>query len=302
MFLSRLTGLAKDWGVWDDTYRFVAGDYPDYVKVNLLPSTFDNAQIHMVSIIGLDGRICFHQVHDPARQRFYQLPEFAGGPETRRILEQLVRLEESGKLQGLLMTGHGPLLLAASSILPSDGSGPSRGFVVMGQFLDANLREELNRQVGLPLSIQVASRTAPPTEAFLLPALSPSEPAWGLERATGAWTFIPSADLYQQPKLQLCIVMDREVTLEGLRSMGVATLVVMLASLVFLGEVFSGGLTAGKGRGSVIRPWQPAPGISAAWCWPACWESWSVPDSSCWLIATSRAKRRALSAIRADGR
>lgn len=49
-----LDSKAGDWSIWDDTYRFMAGQYPDYVQVNMQDVSFVELDVNLMLFV--DGR------------------------------------------------------------------------------------------------------------------------------------------------------------------------------------------------------------------------------------------------------
>lgn len=49
---SKNFSVLKDWSSWDDTYNFINNDYPEYVDVNLVESTFTNLDVNFIILLG----------------------------------------------------------------------------------------------------------------------------------------------------------------------------------------------------------------------------------------------------------
>lgn len=119
-----LDALARDWGRWDDSYRFVQDRNPGFSQANLSwESLITSTRIHLLLIADVDGRTVWSgfrtTVHHPS-----EFPAaLAGG-------------QPLPSTAGILLTPEGPLLIAVQPILKSDGSGASRGTLVMGRLLD----------------------------------------------------------------------------------------------------------------------------------------------------------------------
>jgi len=50
-----------DWSVWDDTYLYIKGDYPEFPEVNLQKATFENTMLNFMIYLD-DKNQLVHQV------------------------------------------------------------------------------------------------------------------------------------------------------------------------------------------------------------------------------------------------
>ena len=130
--IERLETSAKDYGVWDDTYDFIYSRSEEYVKSNYVDETFKTNNWDILFILTTDNSVAF--------SKGYSLDE----EEERVISEGLISFiinknylfEEEGKESAIVASPEGILMLATHPILRSSGSGPSRGRVVCGRYLN----------------------------------------------------------------------------------------------------------------------------------------------------------------------
>jgi sensor domain CHASE-containing protein len=52
-----LRSAAGDWAPWDDTYRFLRGENPDYVRDNLAPETYRILDLDALILTDAAGRV-----------------------------------------------------------------------------------------------------------------------------------------------------------------------------------------------------------------------------------------------------
>ena len=126
--------IVKDWGPWDDTYAYVAGEKPDYVAVNLGKPALQKLQLNFIIITDNKGDILYGEGYDlkndvvtPLRPDI--VAELAREGST---LRNMVTVSQPG---GLLNLPRGPVIMSTYPVLRSDYTGPSRGVVMMGRFL-----------------------------------------------------------------------------------------------------------------------------------------------------------------------
>ncbi|MEW6182882.1 MAG: PAS domain S-box protein [Bacillota bacterium] len=153
--LNALSGLLEDldvkladWAAWDDTYAFMENKNSEYIKSNLVDSSFLNQDINLVAFIDSSGRIVFAGCFDLDTKTETPVPQ-----SLKKYLSPgspVFRKEESVK--GIINLPEGPLLVAARPVLTSQGSGPSRGTAVMGRYLDDSVVAQLAETTGLSLT------------------------------------------------------------------------------------------------------------------------------------------------------
>lgn len=130
-----------DWAVWDDTFLFLKGEYPDYPAVNLLPETFENNQVNFMLFSDGSGSNIYQSAYDLKRVEPIRLPA--------EYYEDFSRLD---KAQGYVMTELGLAFYSKQPVYKSDGSGTAAGSLVMGKFLDHNYVDKMGKELGLLLS------------------------------------------------------------------------------------------------------------------------------------------------------
>ncbi|HOF88151.1 MAG TPA: CHASE4 domain-containing protein, partial [Armatimonadota bacterium] len=113
-----LCTIARDWGAWDTAYRFVTAGDPLFVRENFTALTLASLQVTHVALFDRAGAL---------RARY-------GAPLPPEMLV-LARTTAGAACHGLLRTADDVLLVAASPILRSDGSGPVAGTLVMTRTL-----------------------------------------------------------------------------------------------------------------------------------------------------------------------
>ena len=144
-----LSRLAADWGNWDASYRFVAGEDSDF-KGDLIYPTFEDIGINFIAIVDRRGRTVFSSIYDlDEKVAKSPPPEFVG-----RISPESPILKGMEKpVSGLLRTSEGLMLVGINPILTTEGKGPSRGLIAMGRFLKAGELKILRDILQLPFEL-----------------------------------------------------------------------------------------------------------------------------------------------------
>ncbi len=126
----------SDWANWDDSYEFVASHDPAFVESNLTITALQGLDLHLIGLFDADGKTA-SVLATNAQDEPVTLPEF---PATGLELDHPLRLHDMNNLEefrgGILPTKAGPMLVVSRLILTSDATGPGRGTIIMGRFID----------------------------------------------------------------------------------------------------------------------------------------------------------------------
>lgn len=133
--LAQLSAVTGDWAPWDDAYAFVQGRYPGFVKSNLDRPTLANLDLDLLVIYDLAGNMLWGELirddtlSDPGVLRVFE-------PENP-VLERLISHGAlDSRVDGLLSTALGPMLVSSQPIITSSKEGPIAGTMIMAQFFD----------------------------------------------------------------------------------------------------------------------------------------------------------------------
>lgn len=72
---NKYIGAANDWGHWDDTYYFLQGKNDNYIRDNLMPSTFENLDISFVIYTDNKDFILYQRFYDFSENKITAFPE-----------------------------------------------------------------------------------------------------------------------------------------------------------------------------------------------------------------------------------
>ena len=148
--IDQLDQTVFDWASWDDAYAFVVDRNEEFIQSNLIIDTFKTVDINAMFFFDLEGKTVWGRVIDLESEGSMELPELPddGLPRGHPLL---VHEEGRGPVKGLMQSALGPMLLAARPVLTSEDTGPPRGTMVMGRFLDAGRIESLQERLHIPV-------------------------------------------------------------------------------------------------------------------------------------------------------
>jgi len=146
--------LVKDNAVWDDAYHFLQGSNPDYMAGNYAPRVDTTGQ-DVVMVFDANKRLVAaaapHDEKNPSSPPAgLDLAALAGSS-----------LFSDKAVAGLVGAKDGVLMLAAYPVVHSDGSGPSLGWLVFGQFLDARTLAKISHLASATNCSEVTSVNGP---------------------------------------------------------------------------------------------------------------------------------------------
>jgi diguanylate cyclase (GGDEF)-like protein/PAS domain S-box-containing protein len=162
--LKELDRIASDWAAWDDSYRFIKDRNQAYIESNLPDKAVANLDVHFILFIGADGQLSYSKSVDINTFQNTKLPD--GLVENLPLSAGLFQFKSltEGR-QAIIMLGGKPLLLAARQIITSNFTGPSRGFIVIGRFIDDVLLKKFSELTHLSINIvSVPERYSAPSQ------------------------------------------------------------------------------------------------------------------------------------------
>ncbi len=228
-----------DWSAWDDTYQFIQdrqdGLPSHYLDSNLTPEALANLKVNLVMYWNVDRQIVYETGFDLTQNRKIAVTDALRKHICASSL--ILRTPDRQTVQtGLLLLPEGPMLLTSQPILTSRGSGPMRGTIIFGRYLDISKLQQLNPRYHVNV-YQAGDRRLPGDFAAIAAQFSTTaiqvQPL--NEQVIGGYLLL--RDLYQQPALMVRVDVPRDIYQQGQQN-----LQGLMAALMILGVTF--GITA----------------------------------------------------------
>ena len=164
--ITTLNGICRDWASWDDAYRFLADRNAMFIKSNLAASSFSDNHLNLILFYDLAGSYVAGNTFDLQENSFSSVADF---PLTTLPAALSPFFPPAGGQggAGMINTSRGPLLFSCRPILQSDNSGPPRGVLVMGYFLDDRVIGQLGEQVVQELRISPVTALSAPDQKIM---------------------------------------------------------------------------------------------------------------------------------------
>ena len=249
-----LNSIVLDWGVWDDTYRFVSGDRdfaPAYVETNLPNFTFINLHLNFIIMVNSSGAIQYGQGFDFEKMDFAPLrPDLLAEVADResRFNSLTSQMDPHMPVTGFLDLPEGIVVITACPIVRSDYSGPPRGRIIMGRYLDRGEIGRIAKDTNLDISIVPLGKSPVSQGDRPVPTGGDDPPV--LIRTPGDRVIGVNAvirDIYGASSIVLAYHLPRDIVLQG-RDTVLLFLSLQLAIIIIIG-----GLIFWQLDGQVLR-------------------------------------------------
>lgn len=231
--LTEVSSRTLDYASWDDTYAFIEDGNPAYVKTNLTDQWFNNIRVNLMLFVHSTGRVVAAKAFDLSTQKEIPVPAVFRGPFPPE--HPLLRYADpAAGVEGILPLAEGLMLIASRPILPTAGTPPPRGAVIMGRYLDDLEVQRLSAITHLPLTVRRLDDSPPPPWLTTGPGVGGRFPIVTIpqndERITG---YVALADIDGKPGAILEVDSPREVYARGRLATGYLVLLFGAAGLGF---------------------------------------------------------------------
>lgn len=225
---------AADWAEWDDTYAFVEDLNERYIKENLTDETFQILRANLLIFLDTHKNVRHQQGFDLREEKTVEVNK----DDLVAILSipgLTLHEHEKSHLAGVVLLPQGPMLVASRPILNSQHSGPVKGTLIMGRYLDQAELEQLSKRVHAELSVE-RSQPRQADQNFnraLLNIVKGEEKTVVPVSETQIAGFAAIRDVQGESPLIARVMMSRDIT-----SHGAWTLTYLFISLLLITTVF----------------------------------------------------------------
>jgi PAS domain S-box-containing protein len=138
-----LLSTTQDWAWWDDMAQYAQGTNAGFIDRNANPANLATVKVHLFIILDEKGQVLHSILLSPDFSTNTSAPEDILGP-IRTTPGMIGHTATDPGTAGLLQFPEGPMILASTPILLSDKSGPARGTVIMGRYLDYGPHQKIS--------------------------------------------------------------------------------------------------------------------------------------------------------------
>ena len=230
--IDQLNSTETDWASWNDTYAFIMDRNQNYISANLDTEALTNLGLNLILFVDSSGQ--------PVFIRMVNLDTKMETPVPKNFLKNLFKKgtlvcrNESDIFKGIVLLPEGSLLISSQPILTSEGNGPVRGTLIMGRYLDSELKH-LSALTQLPLVSQrindpnmssdfvAAQSSILKGKTVLVNPLS--------ENSIAGYALIK--DIYGDPELILRVDQPRDIYRQGQSAVYYFSIYIILIGLIF---------------------------------------------------------------------
>lgn len=217
--MATLAATTGDWAPWDETYQFIQDLNPAYIEGNLTEATLMNIRVNFMVFVDLSGEILFSKFVDLSTGKTAPMP---GGlsDNIQAVPELVTHKAAGGGRTGILKTDQGPAMVSSSAILESDASGPAKGSLVMGRYLDDREIQTINKTTRINAQLYLWEDPQLPEDCRAAqPRLSRQDPIYttpsGEDQIS---TYLLLTDFSGSPVAMLKASADRKIYQAGLQT------------------------------------------------------------------------------------
>lgn len=230
-----LKTLNSQWGIWDETYRFIEDGNPGYIDRNLGEFSLASLGANAILFINQEGELVFGQGFDLIRQQLVPIPG-----EVAQTIAATANpvVNPQNPRAGIVTINTRPLLMATGPILNSQGNLPSRGTVAIARFLD---RPEIERLAKLThLDVRAYGLLDPTIPEEFQPTIArlsqiTEDPPILIETLNSDWIagYSLLRDIKGKPAVLLELNLPRDIFHQGQVSLRYLIASLMIVALVF---------------------------------------------------------------------
>ncbi len=170
--IAQLSTMARDYAMWDDTYFFLQDRTGDYIEKNFVEDTLMNLTLNVVYLFDVNGKVVFQRGFDLGEKKITPIADsFSQLVQSDPL--SLIRDACAGKSKSGIYNFSGtPFLVAVWPVLRSNNTGPVRGALLFGRFLDNQEIDKLRKLTQLNFTLRHTSELTIPEEGNMLEQFS----------------------------------------------------------------------------------------------------------------------------------
>ena len=142
-----LLSTTQDWGWWDETASFAAGNNSRYLEDDANLANLATLRVNLFLVLDSAGKPVYGRHLSPDFQQ--------DGPLSEDVLRTVLNTSPlvyhtaaDPGTSGILLTPEGPMIVASTPILPSDRNGPVRGTLVLGRYIASGPLQRISAETG----------------------------------------------------------------------------------------------------------------------------------------------------------
>jgi sensor domain CHASE-containing protein len=230
--LENLSATTGDWGVWDDAYDYVTGEYPAFEDSNLDRPTLAILNLDLLAVYDLDANLMWGQVDNgESLSAVSVLGILDSGTDAANFL--ITHTDPQKHTDGLINTALGPMLISSWPVIHSDSTRPIAGTMIMGQLLGEERLMRLRERTEVMLDWRAIDSDPELLSSLVIPLNGGG--AGTMHHESSGSEIVSSGllvDLFNAPLLLLDVTTPRQISALGHSAVNGAFLFLSIASLI----------------------------------------------------------------------
>ena len=150
--LKSLGILGREYSRWNQSYEFVKGNVPDYVRENIAPEVWGDIGVEAMLFFNNTGELIWGKILDPI-SREGRLVDMARAPLLPMAKAGILENRVKGGASGLIYLPEGLMLMVAQQVVKTNGSGSPAGLFVIGRYVTEERLAEFERRALVEFSL-----------------------------------------------------------------------------------------------------------------------------------------------------
>ena len=150
--LNQLEAYRRDYGVWDDAYEFLTGEYPEFLEEELPLSLLQELGLNIYVYLSEDGALIDGVAIDGAMEHEVGINAYAPSRFSGWRGFQ-ASLTPTDAVQSVIETSAGLMLVAYAPVTNTDGSGAYIGHILTGRIINEAFVADLQKQTRVEMEV-----------------------------------------------------------------------------------------------------------------------------------------------------
>ncbi len=233
--IKKISISTADWSNWDDTCIFMKDHNKAYLDSNITDLSLNNLNINFLIFVSPDGKIFQSNSIDTETGKMLSSTPESFNKHIYAKSPLLKNPDTHTAVEGIVMLPEGMLMISSRDIISTEGTGPSRGKLIMGRFLDkeeiANLAEVTHLSVDF---FPLASGSVPVELKNIIGNNSKNPIFIKNINNDKSLAYTAVKDIYGKSALVIRVENKRDIYNQGLRSVHYLLISLLITGLVFL--------------------------------------------------------------------
>jgi signal transduction histidine kinase len=233
--LAPLADTTRRLALSDETYAYLADPNPDFSLTHGTPEAFRQFGFDLLVIMDSDGRVLFSGIKAQDGRIEARIP-----PEINEQVAPENRLTElageEGGLRGWMVVDRQPFWVAGYPILRSDGGGPQRGTLLLGKFIDQDMKNRIGEALLLTFDLYRLEDAGDVRQ--LAAALTEQNPYYVELNATQAMGLAVFTDIFQQRAIILRVerfptILNNTILVNNSLVISILTITIIFSAILY---------------------------------------------------------------------